>query len=260
MPEKGNEDISKIFTWKLSYNRFQPVQEGLREALCTLGNGYLGVRGAIYESSASRVHYPGTYIAGVYNELPTLIAGKKILNEDFVNCPNWLPITFKLSDGEWFDMNETEVINFIRRLDFRDGVLYKKAIVRDQVGRETLIESSRLASMAQSHLVALKYSITPLNYSERISIRSGLNGAIINAGVARYHQLNSKHMEPILEGGQDDISYLMLQTSQSKIRIAEAAKVLVFIDGQRIDPRISIRKLDGAVYSTFTVEAQKGRP
>ena len=265
--EIGFKDVEEWFSkgldedkWTLSYYDYVKEKEGTRESLCTVGNGYLGTRGALEESDASNTNYPGTYIAGVYNRLESEVAGRSIINEDFVNCPNWLPISFKLNDGDWFDLNETEVINFIRRLDFRDGVLYRKAVVRDQAGRETLIESSRLASMAQSHLVALKYSITPLNYSEPISIRSGLNGAIINAGVERYHQLSSKHLEPILEGGQDDISYLMLQTNQSRIRIAEAAKVLVFIDGQRIDPRISIRKLDGAVYSTFMVEAQKGCP
>ncbi|VAW49366.1 Not trehalose-6-phosphate phosphatase, partial [hydrothermal vent metagenome] len=56
-------------TWKLIYNKFNPEQEPLREALCTLGNGYFGTRGAVSENMATRVHYPGTYIAGVYNTL-----------------------------------------------------------------------------------------------------------------------------------------------------------------------------------------------
>ena len=57
--------------WKLTYNKFDPEEESLREALCTLGNGYFGTRGAAPETAASKVHYPGTYIAGVYNTLPT---------------------------------------------------------------------------------------------------------------------------------------------------------------------------------------------
>ena len=74
------EDIEKA--WKLIYHGFQPAKEALRESLCTLGNGYLGTRGAAPESEASRVHYPGTYIAGVYNKLQTHIAGKVVTNED----------------------------------------------------------------------------------------------------------------------------------------------------------------------------------
>ena len=36
--------------WALSYEGFSPDEEGQREALCTLGNGYLATRGAAPES------------------------------------------------------------------------------------------------------------------------------------------------------------------------------------------------------------------
>jgi len=55
--------------WLLVYQGFQPEQEGLREALCTLGNGYFATRGATPESKADDIHYPGTYFAGCYNRL-----------------------------------------------------------------------------------------------------------------------------------------------------------------------------------------------
>ena len=32
--------------WLVTYEGFDPVQEPLREALCTLGNGYFATRGA----------------------------------------------------------------------------------------------------------------------------------------------------------------------------------------------------------------------
>ncbi len=32
--------------WSLVYEDFDPAQESLREALTTLGNGYIGTRGA----------------------------------------------------------------------------------------------------------------------------------------------------------------------------------------------------------------------
>ena len=43
--------------------------EGTREALLTLGNGYLATRGAMAHATADDVHYPGTYVAGRYNRL-----------------------------------------------------------------------------------------------------------------------------------------------------------------------------------------------
>ncbi len=260
--------------WSLSYHDYSRENEGTREALCTVGNGYFGTRGVLEESEANDTNYPGTYIAGIYNRLESEVAGRTVVNEDFVNCPNWLSITFKigtsppklggseggLGNGEWLDLNEAEIINFTRRLDFRNGVLHRKVVVRDAAGRETSIESSRLASMAQPHLAALRYTITPLSYSERITIRSGLNGRVINAGVERYRRLSSKHLEPIAEGAKDKISYIVVQTNQSRIQIAEAAKLLVSANHERVDPEVTHEKTPGAVYSTFELEAKKGSP
>jgi len=45
--------------WTFGYDGFDPQQEPLREALCPLGNGYFGTRGAAPESTADDVHYPG---------------------------------------------------------------------------------------------------------------------------------------------------------------------------------------------------------
>ena len=251
--------------WSLSYYDYSKEKEGHREALCTVGNGYFGTRGALEESNANDTNYPGTYIAGVYNRLESKVAGRTIVNEDFVNCPNWLSITFRIGDGDWLDMNKTEIISFTRRLNFRDGVLHRKVVVRDAAGgsprcRETSIESSRLASMAHPHLAALRYTITPLNYSERITIRSGLNGRIINAGVERYRQLSSKHLAPVAEGGGDATSYIVLQTNQSKIQIAEAAKHLVSVDDERVAPEVTVEKMPGAVYSIFNLVAERDSP
>jgi trehalose/maltose hydrolase-like predicted phosphorylase len=77
--------------WTLVYDGFDPLDERLREALCTLGNGYFATRGAAPEAAADAVHYPGTYVAGCYNRLVSRVAGREVENEDLVNVPNWLP-------------------------------------------------------------------------------------------------------------------------------------------------------------------------
>ncbi|WP_443094276.1 hypothetical protein [Pseudarthrobacter sp. ATCC 49987] len=61
--------------WLLGYDGYDPAVEGLREALCTLGNGDWATRGAAPEADADVVHYPGTYLAGVYNRVRQLCHG-----------------------------------------------------------------------------------------------------------------------------------------------------------------------------------------
>ena len=94
--------------WSLVFEGFDPAQEGIREALCTLGNGYFATRGAAAGSVADGIHYPGTYLAGGYNRLRTDIAGRVVENEDLVNFPNWLALDFRIGDQDWFDERTME--------------------------------------------------------------------------------------------------------------------------------------------------------
>lgn len=243
--------------WTLQYNDYSPQQEGTREALLTIGNGFFGTRGAMEESSANDTNYPGTYIAGVYNRLKSKVANKEIENEDFVNCPNWLLTSFKLGNGKWFDLNQSTILKCERWLDFRDGVLHKRMVVKDDIGRETLVESARLASMAQPHLAAMKYCITPLNYEGTISLRTGINGDIINYGVKRYRQLKSKHLQPVSEGVESDVGFLLMQTNQSKIQISEAFRLNVLSGEQQITPEFKWQMKPGQVFTTFTQEVNQ---
>ena len=52
--------------WLLRYDGYDPDNEPLREALCTLGNGRWASRGSAPEAVAGGPHYPGTYAAGVF--------------------------------------------------------------------------------------------------------------------------------------------------------------------------------------------------
>jgi beta-phosphoglucomutase family hydrolase len=245
--------------WTLTYHDYDKNKEKTREALTTIGNGYFGTRGAMEEANANPVNYPGTYLAGVYNRLKSTIAGREIENEDFVNCPNWLPITFKIGDDSWFNCNDIEMISFQRQLHFRTGVLSRKMIIKDKKGRETRIESRRVASMENPHLAGLQYQITPVNYSERITVRTGLNGNISNEGVERYKQLNSKHLESLTQGAEETKSYLVVKTNQSQIEIAEALKIRAFLDTTPIYPEMTIKAKEGSVYTTFDIDVKQGQ-
>ncbi len=178
--------MTTVADWKLAYEGFAPEEEGLREALCTLGNGYFATRGAAEEASADEVHYPGTYLAGGFNRLETDIAGRVIENEDLVNLPNWLPLSFRPADGDWLNLQRDEVIDYRQELDLRSGVLRRRFKLRDKAGRETSVESRRLVHMGNPHLAALQMTVQPENWSGDVEVMSALDGRVINAGVARY--------------------------------------------------------------------------
>ncbi|MCA9364427.1 MAG: glycoside hydrolase family 65 protein [Candidatus Moranbacteria bacterium] len=180
--------------WTFVYKKFIEKEQKLRETLFTVGNGYFGTRGAEYEVKDSEAHYPGTYIAGVYNKVPTEISGKTIYNEDIVNCPNWLFTTFKIDDEEWFTPSKENLVTYENRLDMQKGTLKRIIICKDEQGRRTRIEAARASDMNNPHRAILSYAVTPENYQAKITMRTMLDGDIKNNNVARYKDLTSQHL------------------------------------------------------------------
>jgi trehalose/maltose hydrolase-like predicted phosphorylase len=222
--------------WTLRYEGFVPSQEGLREALCAVGNGYFATRGAAPESRADGIHYPGTYISGCYNELRTEIAGRAVENESLVNAPNWLPLTFAAMDGPWLDPGETKILDLVQELDLRRGVLTRRLRISDRNGRITRATCRRFVHMGAAHLAAMELTIVPENWSGLLRIRSELDGNVENAGVPRYRQLAGRHLVPVEARSIDPGAVLLLvETSQSHIRIAEACRTRLFVNGARTD-------------------------
>jgi trehalose/maltose hydrolase-like predicted phosphorylase len=241
--------------WSISYSDYVPEKEKPRETLLAVGNGYFGSRGAIEETDAVEFNYPGTYIAGLYNRLVSRVGDRDVENEDFVNVPDWLPIQFKIGDADWIDINQVKILNINRRLDFRTGLMMKTLIIKDQSGKEIRIESERFASMDNPHIAGISYKITPLNFNDVITIRSSLNGAIINNGVARYRLLNQQHLNQVDQGGDKNSSYLVVKTTQSEIEIALASKLTVYETKSLISPVVDIETNPGLVSNVFKINA-----
>lgn len=218
--EKGREEDS----WVLTYYGYDHAKERSRESLLCVGNGYMATRGVQEECPAGASHYPGTYIAGLYNRMMTTVSGKDIENEDFVNIPNYLPIRFRVEDGEWMDVDKVRIISMKRSLDFRTGLLSRETDVEDAAGRRSRIRSERMISMHQPHLAMLRYTLTPLNYSGRIEFEYGLDGSVINGGVERYKSLNQRHLKALYANAEGHQQHLVMETSQSAVRIALVAE------------------------------------
>jgi beta-phosphoglucomutase family hydrolase len=232
-----------MLDWELVYTRWDPAEQPLREALCALGNGVVVTRGAFEESRSGGPHCPGTYLAGGYNRLETEIAGRVVENEDLVNWPNWLPLTFRADGGDWFSLDSVEVLDFEQRLNVLCGILSRSVRFRDAQGREFLLESRRIVHVASPQLAAIEWTLTPLDWSGEIEIRSALDGDVANRNVRRYQALNNRHLEVVRTGHDaEDSVFLTAETSQSRIRMCQAARTRVF-DGDA--PAPTRRVLDG---------------
>ncbi len=241
--------------WSIVFDHYDPADEGRREALLALGNGYFVTRAAAPEAKADDIHYPGIYRAGLYNRLESHLEVESVQEESLVNLPNWLPLTFRIEGGDWFSVDQVEILSYRQTLDLRQGVLHREIQFCDRQGRQTRLHEQRLVSMKQPHLAGLQIELTAENWSGNIEIRSALDGQVENNNVSRYDPYHDQHLVPaIAEPLEPEGIWLMMRTSQSDIDITLAARTRVSIDDQVAELE---RTLDQeAAYMAERIQAQ----
>lgn len=255
----AEETTAASDSWMLTYDGYDPGRERLREALCTVGNGYLATRGAAPETADSENHYPGTYLAGLYNRRCDQVEGREIDNESLVNLPNWLPVTFRLPGSDWFDIDATDILSYRQQLDLRRGVLLRRFRIRDAEGRITAVAQRRLVAMHSPHVCGLETTIIAENWSGTLTVRSALDGGVRNNGVARYRGLSGEHLErehaAELAPGS---ALLAVRTNQSRVTVALAARSTLRRAGESVQAAAKFIDHDGLVGHELALELQEG--
>ena len=247
--------------WTLVYDSFDPARQGLREALLATGNGYVVTRGALPEATADDVNYPGTYFAGLYDRAESEVGGRTVENEDLVNAPNWLPLRFRAEGGEWFDARGAGVTEHRFELDIRRGVLTRHLTWEDADGRRTGMTQQRFVSMKDEHLAGLLTTFTAENWSGRLEVSSGLDGRVVNAGVKRYRDLTGRHLQVLGQGEVDERTVdLQVETQQSHVRVAMAARTRVVAEGHWVDAGRRLVEEPGYVAHELVLDLEEGRP
>ena len=245
----------------LAYDKFEPVEEGLREALTSTGNGYFCTRGAAEWEDTGTVHYPGTYTHGGYNREATVMGGRPVLNEDLVNLPNWLVLKLRIEGEDAITLDNVELLEYRHEYDIRYALVSRTLRFRDRAGRETSLRSRRFVSMAHHHQAAIEWVITPENWSGRIEVVSAIDGRMTNRGVARYAELEGRHLDPVSPRTfGPEIIALKVQTRQSNRYIAQAARTTVFRGDERVDVERSLFQTEEYIQQLVACEARAGEP
>ena len=253
--------VAAMNGFALTYESFDPAEEGLREALTSTGNGYLCSRGAAEWEDADGVHYPGTYVHGVYNRETTILGGLPVLNEDLVNLPNWLVLKLRIEGADEFRLADVELLDYRHELDIHRAVVTRELRFRDAAGRETALRSRRFVSMADPHRAGIEWTLTPQNWSGRVEVISAIDGRVTNHGVARYLELEGRHFNPVSPRtfGAEVIA-LKAQTRQSNIYISQAARTRVFQGSERLAVERGLHQMEDYIQQVLAFDVRQGAP
>jgi alpha,alpha-trehalose phosphorylase len=139
------------------------------------GHGHLGWRGNLDEGEPHGL--PGTYLNGFYEARPLPYAesayGLPESGQTVINVTNGKLIRLFVDD-EPFDVRYGELHGHERMLDFRAGVLKRRAEWRSPAGKSVRVTSTRLVSFTQRAVGAICYEVEPLDAPARIAVQSEL--------------------------------------------------------------------------------------
>lgn len=252
------KEKAEYSTWHLDYFGYTPGKEEYSvESLLTTGNGFMGLRGTTPEMSLTKDHYPATYIAGLYNEEKSEIAGQLVENEDFVNTPNNQYISIKVAGADECLTLENATLHYLHRnLDLKSGLFTSHMVIEDPQQHQVKITAHKIVNMAKMNNYSIKYSFTPLNFSKQMTIKTETDGSVYNFNVERYRNLTAKHFHITHLEAEKNRTMIEVQTNHSNINILQSAKIIGdFFEPDKVSHSISEQKIEQEV--SFYAEQNK---
>jgi trehalose/maltose hydrolase-like predicted phosphorylase len=196
----------------------------------------------------------------VYNRLDDRVGGTAIDHESLVNLPNWLPLTFRINGGAWFDVDAVELSSYRQTLDLRTAVLTRELSFRDDFGRTTSVTQLRFVAMHMAHVAAMQTIIVAEDWSGTIQIRSTLDANVQNSLVERYSALAGKHLTLVNKCALSQNSVqLTVETTQSRIRVALASRTTARLDGRPVSERYRLIDEEFEVGTEFSADLVAGQ-
>jgi alpha,alpha-trehalose phosphorylase len=224
------------------------------ESVFALSNGHLGWRGNLDEGEPHGL--PGSYLNGVYETRPLPAAesayGLPESAQTVINVTNGKVIRLFVDD-EPFDVRYGTLRLHERVLDFRAGVLSRRAEWVSPAGGAVRVSSTRLVSFTQRAIAAIRYEVEPLDGPVRLAVQSELlaneqlppGTSDPRHGAALDHPLQQE-----FDRAREHAAILVHQTKQSGLRVAAAMDHL--IDGP--DPRTESQSFpDGGLVTAAAV-------
>lgn len=226
--------------WRITESVFHADPRFLEETLFALGNGYIGLRGTHEEGYRGRADtsLDGSYLNGFYESAPIhypeTAFGLAKTNQFILNVPNGKCIALWVGD-ERFDPLDGTLEAYTRVLDLRTGRLSRTMTWASRSGRRVAVSSERIVCFEHKHLYAIRFRITPLNFSGQVRLVSALDGDVSNIKAGDDPRVGSAEAGTALvpEGAEQsgDFSALRHRTRNSGFALVSAIAHDLSLDG-----------------------------
>jgi maltose phosphorylase len=215
--------------WNIIEEGFDPHLNQISESIFSIGNGRMGQR-ANFEETYSGQSLQGNYVAGVYYPDKTRVGWWKNGYPEYfakvLNAADWMGLEIKL-DGEILDLANAKVSSFKRVLNMQEGYLTRTFTAETASGKQVQVSSKRFFSIANDEIAALKYDLTPLNFSGKLELKSFIDGDVKNQD----SNYDEKFWDEVSRAQNASGSYLTMRTKKTAFDVTTGVKTLVLVNG-----------------------------
>lgn len=194
--------------WQVCFEAFDAEDERRREALLALGNGQLSWRASAPEVSAAdgaarERHYAGFYRAGWYDDARRDVNGETVRLEALVNLPDPFGLSVSLDGCQWFGSADVPQPRYRQSLRM-DRAQLEREVTFELAGHAFGLREVRLLSLADPELAVLRWELECPPGTERLFLRSVLNGGVENALVKKNRAYEGRRLLDLCIDASDD--------------------------------------------------------
>jgi beta-phosphoglucomutase family hydrolase len=236
------------FAWTVEQDGFDPAREHGIESIFTVGNGYVGVRGAL--DAPLPGSHADLFVAGVYDRKS---ADRPYSEVEFIGDARGdnahaeivtLPFPFRARiavDGVVLDPTGRHCRAHRRTLDLRRGILHGYAEYDTDVDRRVVVRARRCASRSDLHLLLQEVTVTLVNHSGVVELDAGISDPDLAS--------NHPHLTALPGPLDDTLDIQRFTTQASNVEVCVVARTM--LDGR--DQKPDRRRIAGSIGRTITI-------
>jgi len=217
--------------WKIIEEGFHPDYNKITESLMSLGNGRIGHR-ANFEEKFTGKTLQGNYVAGVYYPDKTRVGwwknGYPRYFAKVLNAANWIGIDVKIGT-ETLDLNTSKILEFKRELNMQEGHLSREFIAQLPSGKQVKVVTRRFMSIVDSEVGAIRYTLTALNFSDKITFTPYLDFDVRNED-SNYDEKFWDEVDINVKPGE---GYIVAEVRKTLFHVCSGMKINILRNGKK---------------------------
>ncbi|MBX2969261.1 MAG: glycoside hydrolase family 65 protein [Cyclobacteriaceae bacterium] len=251
------KDYFKHHPWHIIEEGFNPHYNKIAESVFSIGNGRMGQR-ANFEEAYSGETLQGSYVAGVYYPDKTRVGWWKNGYPEYfakvLNAPTWISVHVTI-ENQKLDLATCKVEAFRRVLDMKTGLLSRSFVATLPDGKRLKVNAQRFCSMAKGEVGAIRYAITPLNFSSKATLSLFIDADVKNTD----SNYDEKFWTEVYKHAEEGECLVTAETKKTFFHVCSGMRYFIEEEGKEVKGRINTELREKFAGNVIQVDLNEGK-